>query len=203
MARWGKLLWAVGLGAVMATSAFAEAPAKEAVSARAPSANEQKSQFLARVQAYSELAEEMSRMAAQKSQDERFTQLAAQWKKDYLDANGRLTNYVLTRRVNLPDPVLEGEAKNRFRVAMINVENLRHLSGAQFERRFANVAAQLPGLTARELMTARQSFADDQELMGVVDPLLAMLDQHQKAAETLANDLSGSPAAARRPPAQR
>lgn len=203
MARWGRTLWAAGMGMAIATSALATEPAsKDAISASAPSAKSaDKGQFLARVQAYSELAEELARLADTKSDDERFKKLAKQWKTDYLDANGRLANYVLTRRVNLPNAVLEGEEKDRFRVAMINVENLRHLSGAQFERSFANVATQFPNLAARELMTARQSFGDDQELLGVVDPLLAALDQHRKDAETLARDLS--PAAARRPPAQR
>lgn len=191
-----KSLWAVGLGVLVATSALAEAP-----KAAAPNKAD-KSQFLARVQAYSELSEELARLADQKSDDERFKKMAKQWKTDFLDANGRLSSYVLTRRVNLPDPVLEGEAKDRFRVALINVENLKAMSGDQFERTFANVAAQLPNLTARELMAGRQAFADDPELMAVVDPLLTALDQHRRDAEMLMRD-AGGPAAARRPPAQR
>lgn len=208
MARWGKSLWAVGMGVVVATSAFGEEPApvrEEAVSASAPSvkknAGADKGQFLARVQLYSELAEELARLAKDKSRDERFTTLATQWKKDHLDANGRLTTYVLTQRVDLPSPVLEGEVKNRVRVAMTNLDQLRRLEGAQFERSFSTMASALPAMAARELMTGRQQFSDDQELVAVIDPLLQTLEQHRKDAEKLS--AAFGPAAARRPPAQR
>lgn len=208
MTRWGRSLWAVGLGVAVATSAFGEEPApsaREAVSASAPSAravNAKKGEFLARVQVYSELAEEMARLADKKSQEEGFKKLAKQWKEDHLAANGRMATYVLTRRIDLPSAVLEGEEKNRVQVAMMNLEQLRRLEGAPFERSFASMASQLPAMAARELMTGRQQFADDHEMLSVIDPLLMALEQHRKDAEALSSQFGG-PAAARRPPAQR
>lgn len=200
MARWGSRLWVTGLGVVLASGAFA-APARDAKvsatsSARAPSANEAKSNFLAKVQLYNDLASEMSRLANERAQSEQVRQLAKTIKADHHDTNGRITSYVLTRHVNLPDAVLNGEERDRAAAAMAVVQKLEGLNGPAFDREFVAAAQQVPAIAGRELMTARESFKDDSELVAVVDPLLQAMDQHRKTAESL----SQPTAAARRNP---
>lgn len=202
MARWGRTLWSVGVGAVLAGSAVAAAPQGagrkgDTISTQRPSNNELKSQFLARVQAYSDLNEEMARLAEVRAGTQGVRDLAKRIFEDHHAWNGRMANYVLSRHVNLPDATLSGEEKDRFKQAMSQVQKLETLNGAAFDRAFITTAQQLPMMTARELMSARQEFTTDPDLLSVVDPLIQATDQHRKDAEALAQQ--GGAAAARRP----
>ncbi|MFL5322167.1 MAG: DUF4142 domain-containing protein [Myxococcaceae bacterium] len=185
----------------MAAPARDVAKAGGAVSSGAQSAAKAKGNFLAKVTVYSDLAEEMSRLADQRSQSAQVKSLAKTIAADHHDANGRLTSYVLSKKVNLPVASLQGDEKTRATAAMVSVQKLETLNGAAFDRAFVDAAQKLPELATQELMTGRQSFADDAELLAVVDPLLQAMDAHRKTAEGLSQTMTGA-AAARRPPSQ-